>query len=93
MSVTADQERLDELRTRLANLSPGPWRTSAGGHIWSADEHLVATCPPDVRAHTTDRSHANAEFIRTAPEDLAWLTDLITDLQKMLSDRLEEKKV
>jgi hypothetical protein len=82
-----NDERLDEIKARLAAISPGPWRAQEN-HVFQRDGLFLWTL-----SFTVDESH-NAAFIAAAPDDERWLVERVEALERenrLLRQRLEDK--
>lgn len=74
-------DRIAEIRARLDNATPGPWRTHGrdGDHVVSlADEYVV----------TSAWTPADSALIAHAPDDLAWLLAENELLRAALADEM-----
>lgn len=73
-------ERLEAIRDRLHAATPGPWEQ---GHHWDASEWIKGGSGGRKFRPASDTSYewiptaADAEFIANAPEDIAFLLELV----------------
>lgn len=86
--------RLDEIRDRLENASPGPWRLEWRGQdlrVQAPDEpdpitefaYGIATWEPQVHEQRAECDTGNAELIANAPGDIAWLISEVEHLRTL----------
>lgn len=94
---TNDGTRLDEIRTRVAAVTPGPWCVHPNGSsVWSGPEYDSDNPSQELIAKTTPygrRGVDDAEFIANAPADMRWLTMRVIGLQRevaMLWESIDE---
>ena len=87
--------RLDEIKERLAKITPGPWEAasaaSGNGGKWTLTEWFVRQPEDDVSIaaeiidpKTGEPSKANAAFIAAAPQDIAALVAYAEKLREGL---------
>lgn len=70
-------DRLNEIRARLANATPGPWRTE---YVYGIDSGDVFS-PGEALPMATAFAFTDAEFIAAAPADVGWLLKHVEQLQ------------
>lgn len=72
-------DRLQDIRARLDAATPGPWeRWKDGMRVWS---RVPPDAPFGVDVADVYASHATADLIAHAPEDIAWLLAEVERLQ------------
>lgn len=79
VTTTNDEQRLEEIKTRVEATSPGPWRfwRVAGGFIITTDDFNERV----VRGSGGVRLAEDAEFIANAQRDIYWLLALVRQLR------------
>ena len=91
--MSEQDERLEDIRERLAAATPGPWdeRFDGGEYtIWSAGsiDHVptdMALMILDGEGSPSDAVRADALLVANAPADLAFLLALVADQQRLLN--------
>lgn len=86
------EERIAEIRERLARVSPLPWMTDdrMPGKVFCDDSlgSMVAECRSEFTAAISDAAEdANAALIANAPADLQWALDQLSDCRRELEER------
>src|SRR5215211_3006250 len=86
-----DDERLAEVKARLAKLEGTPWQAVEDGYEewdWSVTRSPMDPRYPDFRPAIANGQQQEAEFIANAPADIDWLVGEVERLRSLLG-RLE----
>ena len=80
-NTKAVEQRIEEIRNRLAEITPGPWMTEIGGtRVW----HLGlggTICTVNFDHQTGEHQPGeDQEFIANAPSDIAFLLDQLASI-------------
>jgi len=82
-------DRLNEIRARLDAATPGPWFIGWDGtrrfYFITANENTSGPRPWVTNLDGLVRSDRDADLIRHAPDDLAWLLDRVDALETELA--------
>lgn len=104
MKVSEAQDRIEQIRERLAKATPGPWKTEV-------DEIGLCECPlcngdgeveyADINGNgwvalaqtygIGDMIEHNADFIANAPTDIAFLLELVESMKCCCNCKLEKE--
>lgn len=100
MSVTAWLPNLEEIKCRVMDATPGPWRPIAGGVVAAVSSHNPHSDLDSVRHYGgaligESMVSPNAAFVAAARSDvpqllnaIGWLDDVVTDLEGQLVEAL-----
>lgn len=88
---TKEQVRIEEIKQRLHNSTPGPWRTERNNNIgWKVTAECLANEPCDRAGCDCLTIYGvlgkeDAEFISASPEDISYLLSLLEEKNEIIS--------
>lgn len=83
--MSSENEKIAEIRERLANATGGPWRLDSDNWIEGGRGRYVVAPDENTNPEVVTKlemSDENAELIVNAPEDIAFLLSYIKELEQ-----------
>jgi len=95
MPATSDtkavEQYMEEIRNRLADITPGPWEVETGGpcvwHLGSGDTICTVNFDHQTGEHQPGEDQ---EFIASAPSDVAYLLDQLASIPSQIKAAKDE---
>ena len=98
MPATSDtkavEQRIEEIRNRLAEITPGPWEVEGGGgacvwHLGSGDTICTVNFDHQTGEHQPGEDQ---EFIASAPSDIAFLLEQLASIPAQIKAAVQAER-
>ena len=97
MPATSDtkavEQYMEEIRNRLADITPGPWEVETGGpcvwHLGSGDTICTVNFDHQTGEHQPGEDQ---EFIARAPSDIAFLLDQLSSIPSQIKAAVQAER-
>lgn len=89
----AVEQRIEEIRNRLAEITPGPWEPETGGpcvwHLGSGDTICEVNFDHQTGEHQPGEDQ---EFIASAPSDIAFLLEQLASIPAQIKAAVQAER-